>query len=231
MAGGRARWTSVSPRTGAAVLALLLTAAFVVLAHDAAERDLLDLDHTAVPLELDEIYSSLDQLNVALGPNGANRNGALSDLLEVTAKNFGGQGAKFHQTIQDFSKLTQTLDDNKEELFGSARQLEGFISTLAKNDKTVRSFNQSLADASQMLSGERTELSASLHNLAIAMRQVSGFVKDNRSSLGRNTPITERSDSSCVRNFLSGSMAARGRFGTRDGSASIARRSASWSRA
>jgi phospholipid/cholesterol/gamma-HCH transport system substrate-binding protein len=151
-----------------------------------SDGEVLQQDRTAVPLELDEIYSSLDKLNVALGPTGANRNGALSDLLEVTAANFGGQGAKFHQTIQDFSKLSQTLDDNKAELFGSARQLEGFIGTLAKNDKTVRSFNQSLADASQMLSGERGELSASLRNLAEAMRQVSGFVKENRSILGRN---------------------------------------------
>ena len=101
-----------------------------------------------MPLELDQIYSSLDDLNVALGPDGANKKGALTDLLETTAENFGGQGAKFHQTIKNFSKLSATLDDNKEELFGSARELEGFISTLANNDKTVRQFNQSLADVS-----------------------------------------------------------------------------------
>ena len=92
----------------------------------------LDEDRTAVPLELDQIYSSVDDLTVALGPTGANKNGALSDLLESTARNFGGQGAKFHQTIEDFSKLSATLDDNKEELFGSAAELEGFISTLAE---------------------------------------------------------------------------------------------------
>jgi phospholipid/cholesterol/gamma-HCH transport system substrate-binding protein len=146
----------------------------------------LDESRTAVPLELDQIYSSIDKLTVALGPTGANKNGALSDLLESTAANFGGQGAKFHQTIQDFSKLSQTLDDNKEELFGSAAELEGFISTLARNDQTVRGFNQSLSQVSGVLSGERQELSASLHNLAEALGQVGQFVRDNRDSLGRN---------------------------------------------
>jgi phospholipid/cholesterol/gamma-HCH transport system substrate-binding protein len=146
----------------------------------------LETDRTAVPLELDEIYQSLDDLTVALGPNGANAKGALTDLLETTAANFGGQGAKFHQTIEDFSQLTGTLDDNKEELFGSARSLEGFIKTLADNDETVRQFNDSLASVSQMLSGERGELAASLRNLAVAMKQVSGFVKENRAILGRN---------------------------------------------
>ena len=82
-------------------------------------------EQTAVPLELDQIYSSMDQLTVALGPTGANRNGALSDLLETTAENFGGQGEQFHQTIQDFSKFSQTLDNNKEELFGSAARPRG----------------------------------------------------------------------------------------------------------
>ncbi|MFC4783015.1 MCE family protein [Nocardioides sp. MAHUQ-72] len=151
-----------------------------------ADGTVLDQDRTAVPLELDQIYSSLDDLTVALGPTGANRDGALSDLLETTAKNFGGQGAQFHQTIEDFGKLSATLDDNKDELFGSARKLEGFIGTLAKNDKTVRQFNQSLADVSSMLSGERQELAASLKNLAEAMGQVSTFVKTNREVLGRN---------------------------------------------
>jgi phospholipid/cholesterol/gamma-HCH transport system substrate-binding protein len=151
-----------------------------------ADGTVLDEDRTAVPLELDQIYSSMDDLTVALGPTGANKEGALSDLLETTAKNFGGQGAQFHQTIEDFSKLSATLDDNKDEFFGSAAKLEGFIGTLARNDQTVRRFNQSLADVSSMLSGERQELAASLKNLATAMGQVSSFVKDNREILGRN---------------------------------------------
>jgi len=71
-----------------------------------ASGETLEQDQTAVPLELDQIYDSLDELNVALGPNGANRNGALSDLLETTAKNFGGQGEQFHQTIEDFGKFS-----------------------------------------------------------------------------------------------------------------------------
>ena len=163
-----------------------LTPAFEQGDHVIADGTELGEDRTAVPLELDQIYSSIDDLTVALGPTGANKNGALSDLLESTAKNFGGQGAQFHQTILDFSKLSSTLDDNKEELFGSAAELEGFIGTLAKNDETVRSFNQSLADVSTMLSGERTELAASLKNLALAMGQVSSFVAENRDILGKN---------------------------------------------
>ncbi|MDP3894496.1 MCE family protein [Nocardioides sp.] len=138
------------------------------------------------PLELDEIYASLDSLTVALGPDGANKEGALSALLRTTAENFGGQGETFNQTIRDFGKFSRTLDNNKEELFGAAEELQGFIGTLAENDDTVRDFNQSLAQVSDMLAGERDELSASLRNLAVAMSEVTTFVKENRDLLGKN---------------------------------------------
>ncbi len=151
-----------------------------------ADGATLATDNTSVPLELDQIYSSLNDLNVALGPDGANKNGALTDLLEVTADNFGGQGEQFNQTISNFSQLSQTLDDNKEELFGSAAQLEEFVCTLAQNDSTVRAFNQSLSDVSTMLNGEKEELAAALKNLSVALGEVTTFVKDNKA-----TPVAQ----------------------------------------
>lgn len=146
----------------------------------------LSVDQTSEPLELDQIYDSLDRLNVALGPRGANKTGALSDLLAVTADNFGGQGTTFRQTIKDFSRLSSTLAGNSDELFGSVQALEGFMSTLAENDQTVRQFNQSLADVSTMLDGEREELVAATRNLSVALTAVKGFVEENKDSLSRN---------------------------------------------
>jgi phospholipid/cholesterol/gamma-HCH transport system substrate-binding protein len=151
-----------------------------------ADGATLTTESTSTPLELDEIYQSIDDLTVALGPRGANQEGALTRLLDTTARNFAGQGEQFNQTIEDLGKLTGTLDNNKEELFGTARQMERFISVLAENDQTVRDFNASLADAAQVLEGERDDLAASLRNLGIAMEQVSGFVRENRDALGEN---------------------------------------------
>ncbi len=123
---------------------------------------------------------------MALGPEGANKEGALTRLLDTTARNFAGQGEQFNQSIEDLGKLTRTLDDNKEQLFGTAEQLERFVSALAENDQTVRDFNQSLAQAAGVLEGERDDLAASLRNLGVAMEQVSSFVRENRDVLGEN---------------------------------------------
>lgn len=157
-----------------------------------ADNTVIKAEKTGIPLELDEIYSSIDKLTVALGPEGANRQGALTDLLEQTAKNFGGQGEQFHQTIKDFGKLSETLDNNKDDLFDSAKQLEGFIKTLADNDDTVRGFNRSLGNVSTLLNDERQELTTALTNLGTALDEVATFVKTNRAVLGRNIKDVNR---------------------------------------
>jgi len=146
----------------------------------------IDMGNTAVPLELDQIYSSIDKLTVALGPNGANSDGALTDLLETTAANFGGQGEQFNQTIKNFGRLSETLDNNKEELFGSAAELQKFITKLAENDTTVRRFNDSIGQVSTLLSDERDDLAQALKFLATALDEVGGFVEENRTVLGQN---------------------------------------------
>jgi phospholipid/cholesterol/gamma-HCH transport system substrate-binding protein len=163
-----------------------LTPAYSGTGEVLADGAELSVDQTSEPLELDQIYESLDRLNVALGPRGANRTGALSDLLSVTADNFGGQGTTFRQTIKDFSRLSATLAGNSDELFGSVEALGGFMATLAENDQTVRQFNQSLADVSTMLEGEREELVAATRNLSVALNSVKGFVEENKDSLSRN---------------------------------------------
>lgn len=146
----------------------------------------LDEKSTATPLELDEIYRSIDDLTVALGPEGANSDGALTDLLTTTAQNFAGQGAQFNQTIKDLGKFTGTLENNKDELFGSARELEKFIKTLADNDNVVRRFNKSMSSVSDLLAGEKDDLAASLKSLGTALGKVHAFVKDNKALLSKN---------------------------------------------
>jgi phospholipid/cholesterol/gamma-HCH transport system substrate-binding protein len=163
-----------------------LTPAYSGTGEILADGAELSVEDTSQPLELDQIYDSLDRLNVALGPRGANRTGALSDLLSVTADNFGGQGTTFRQTLRDYSRLSDTLAGNSDELFGSVEALGGFMETLADNDQTVRQFNQSLADVSTMLAGEREELVAATRNLSVALTAVKEFVEENKGSLSRN---------------------------------------------
>ena len=146
----------------------------------------LGLDRTAVPIELDQIYENISEITSALGPDGANKDGSLTRLIQSTARNFGGQGEQFNQTIRDLSQFTSTLDNRKEDLFSTVREIEVFVRALEQNDQTVRDFNDSLQGAANLLEEERDDLAAALRNLGIAMTAVRGFVNDNDEALSSN---------------------------------------------
>lgn len=146
----------------------------------------IGLDRTAVPVELDDIYKSLDNLATALGPNGANKNGALSQLVNVGAANLKGNGTDIGQSIHDLSKAVQTLSGGRSDLFGTVGNLQKFTEALAGSDKQVREFNSNLSKVSGQLAGERTDLGLALHNLSIALGDVATFVHDNKKGLEDN---------------------------------------------
>ncbi|HUQ61931.1 MCE family protein [Lentzea sp.] len=147
---------------------------------------LIPRERTATPVELDELYSSLDKLTTALGPNGANADGALADLLNSAAKNLEGNGQALNDTLKNLGQATRTLSGSKEDLFATVDNLQKFTAMLAANDSQVRDFNQQLADVSKMLADERGDLGAALSELATALGQVQDFIKDNREVLKSN---------------------------------------------
>jgi virulence factor Mce-like protein len=146
----------------------------------------LENDRTAVPVELDQIYASLDKLNVALGPNGANQDGALSDLLKVGAQNLEGNGELINRTLKDFSTLVSTVSEQREDLFGTVANLQDFTTTIADSDGTVRAFNRDLAQVATQLEGEREDLARAVKELSVALGEVATFVRANKDDLTAN---------------------------------------------
>lgn len=140
----------------------------------------IPLDKTASPVELDRIYQSLAKLSNALGPNGANKTGALGELISAGAKALHGQGALANQTITNLSEAAEVFGDNSGALFSSVRQLSQLTSVLAANDRFVNQFMGDLAGVSAQLAGERDELQSALAALARAVGTVRTFVHDNK---------------------------------------------------
>jgi phospholipid/cholesterol/gamma-HCH transport system substrate-binding protein len=162
------------------------------------DGDVIAPDRTAVPVELDRITGSLDDLMVALGPEGANSDGALTRLLRTGAANLDGQGDKLNQTTSDVADAVETLSGNRQDLFETVRGLQQFTTTLAENDDEVRELNTNLASVADQLAGERDDLAAALANLSVALQEVSTFVSDNRKVLGEDLKALEDVTASVV---------------------------------
>jgi virulence factor Mce-like protein len=151
-----------------------------------ADNATIPRERTATPVELDQLYQSLDKLTTTLGPNGANKNGALSDLLNTAAANLAGNGQNLNDTIKQLGQATSTLAGSKDDLFGTVDNLQKFVTTLAQSDQQVRTFNDQLSQVSGYLAGERTDLGDALSQLSTALGQVQGFIADNRSEIKSN---------------------------------------------
>lgn len=151
-----------------------------------ANNAVIPKERTATPVELDQLTKSLEKTSTALGPKGANSDGALTDLLNTGAANLNGNGAALGDTIGALSKAVETLSNSRGNLFATVTNLQSFVTTLAANDKQVQQFTQQLATFTQFLSGERTDLGAALQQLSGALGEVATFVRDNRTSLSKN---------------------------------------------
>ncbi len=132
----------------------------------------------AVPLELDQIYTSIDDLTVALGPTGRQQGGrAHRPARDDRRRTSRARAPSSTRTIKDFGRLSTTLDDNKDELFGGRPQPE-VVHRHPGRERPDRALLQRLAGqrCRTMLAGRAGGgCSASLENLSVALGEVSSL--------------------------------------------------------
>ena len=157
-----------------------------------ADGAVIPLARTAIPIELDEFNKNLTRLAEALGPNGANKDGALSRAVGVGADTLAGNGAAMNKTITGVSTMMSTLDDNKDALFGTIRNLQLFTSQLATHDAETRAFATRLAKVSAQLDGERDSFAAAIREVGVALEEVARFVKANRGAVAADVAQLSR---------------------------------------
>lgn len=162
---------------------LQLTGAYGGSGPPLADGTTLHTDRTATPVELDELYRSLTDLATALGPNGANSEGALARLLNTSAANLGGNGEQINTTLTDLSKAAGTLSTSKDALFATLSNLDQFTNMLAQNNSSLIQLNQQLASVSTVLANDRASFAAAMQQLGSALALVQQFIQNNRAAL------------------------------------------------
>ncbi|MEU5974536.1 MCE family protein [Streptomyces sp. NPDC047315] len=155
----------------------------------------LPAEKNAMPLEVDQLYESVTELAEALGPDGANADGALAGLLDTGAANLKGNGKAIGDSIEQFGKATKTLDKSSGDLFATLAHLQSFTAMLRKNDGEVAEAERQLATVTGFLADDKENLSAALKELGKALKLVKTFIEDNRGKLKENVdalvPLTQ----------------------------------------
>jgi phospholipid/cholesterol/gamma-HCH transport system substrate-binding protein len=156
----------------------------------------LGLDHTGVPVELDETYQALDTFAAGLGPKGANADGALSRLVTATAKNLTGHGAAFNTTVRELAGAISTLAGSSGDINDTLDNLAALTSTLKGKDSELRALVGNLAAVGGQLNGQRDDISGAVVELQQALGLVSDFVRHNRTAI--RTAISGATDVTAV---------------------------------
>ncbi|WP_019807114.1 MCE family protein [Saccharomonospora halophila] len=151
-----------------------------------ADGAVLTRDRTAVPMEIDELSESVSEVSEALGPNGANSEGSLNDVLDTLAENLDGNGAEMNKTITKLGRAAGTLSGNSGDLFATVENLAKLSGTLAESDDQVRRFENQLADVSSFMAAERQNLAATVDHLGSTLQSVHTFVENNRDRVKSN---------------------------------------------
>ncbi|MGH3451750.1 MAG: MCE family protein [Haloechinothrix sp.] len=143
-------------------------------------------DRTATPIELDDLFASLNDLATTLGPDGANAEGALSGALGTIADNLDGNGKNLNKTVSRLAELSRTFEASKGDLFGTVQNLASFTAMLEKSDRQMNELFDRVADVTGFLAAESGDVDAALSSLATALADVDGFVDDNNELLSSN---------------------------------------------
>lgn len=159
-------------------------------AYESGERmesgAVIPRERTATPIELDELFSSLNNLATALGPDGANSEGKLSRALDTMADNLRGNGQNLNDTVNQLAKLSRTFEGSKGDLFDTVKHLGSFTTMLARSDRQLDQLFDRVVDVTGFLAEESDDVGAALSSLATALTDVRSFVDDNSELLSSN---------------------------------------------
>jgi virulence factor Mce-like protein len=144
----------------------------------------IGVDRTVVPLELDSIYSAVDNLSKSLGPGGANAHGDLTAVLHAFARLANGNGRDLHLAIERIAAALPALTRHPDDLKRLVTGLDRLTTTLAGRDSTLNALYDDLANATGQLADERSTLGAAISNLQQGIAEVAQFLKTNQARLG-----------------------------------------------
>ena len=146
----------------------------------------IPLERTATPVEVDKLYASVRDLTEALGPDGANKDGALDRFLASSSDTLAGNGEALGRSIDELSAAATTLADSSQDISETVINLQSFVTVLAQNDAQVREFNTQMATFNQTVAAQREDLQGALGELSFALADVARLVRDNQDAIRRN---------------------------------------------
>lgn len=166
-----ARYVQLTPAYGSSPQASGATMA------DGAE---ISEDHTAIPVEWDEIKEQLTRLAAELGPSSGVSNTSLGRFIDTTADAMAGNGDKLRETITQLSHVGRILGQGSGDIVSVIKNLQVFVTALRDSNTQIVEFQDRLADVTSVIDGSRADLDSAINELSGAIGKVQRFIAGSR---------------------------------------------------
>lgn len=137
-------------------------------------------EHTAVPVEWNEIITQLNRLSGTLGPSQGDETGPAGRAVAAADEVLDGRGENIRDTVRQLDAALRTVSDGRRDLFSTVRNLEAFTVAMEDSGEQITSFNEVMAAVTISVDRGRGDIGPALTELDLAVDEVSAFVRDNR---------------------------------------------------
>ncbi|MBE1549597.1 phospholipid/cholesterol/gamma-HCH transport system substrate-binding protein [Mycobacterium sp. OAS707] len=144
-------------------------------------------DRTAVPVEFDDFRRQLQKLTDSLQPTQPGGVSPMGQFINTAADNLRGQGAHIRDTIISLSQAISALGDHSADIFATVKNLSTLVAALHDSADLMRQLNNNLASVTTLMTNAPDEIAHAVDDFNVAIKDVTGFVADNREALGTTT--------------------------------------------
>jgi phospholipid/cholesterol/gamma-HCH transport system substrate-binding protein len=141
-------------------------------------------DHTAVPVEWDDIRVQLERVTKLLQPTQPGGVSTLGEAIDTAADNLRGQGGNIRDAIVKLSQAISVLGDHSNDIFTTFKNLSTLVTALHDSADVLEQLNGNLASVTSMLADGPDKVGKAFEDLNGVVDDVKHFAADNRETIG-----------------------------------------------
>jgi phospholipid/cholesterol/gamma-HCH transport system substrate-binding protein len=141
-------------------------------------------DHTAVPVEWDDLRTQLQRLTELLKPTQPGGISTLGALINTAADNLRGQGPTIRNTIIKLSQTISALGDHSNDIFSTVKNLSTLVTALHDSADLLEQLNHNLAAVSAVLADDPNKVAQAAEAVNAVVADVQSFAADHREAIG-----------------------------------------------
>jgi phospholipid/cholesterol/gamma-HCH transport system substrate-binding protein len=147
------------------------------------DGDVIGVERTAIPAELDDVLDQLKKLLDAVEAGTAENPESIGEAVQNLAAALKGSGEDFSRVLDGGGTLAGSVVENAAAVDASVAHLASLASALAERRGDIATLNSRLYKALSAIASERRALDGALANAAVLTEQLGSLVKEHRPAL------------------------------------------------